>query len=146
MIDYFNYFIDIQPLLYFHAAIRPLSTIDFYRLPTFFQDIISLVDRHFPLYDLLIDINGHKLDSDSLTLVRSEDGRTLSPWYTWITYMFVHSNYDHMYKNMTALLLDCYPLYRSSGAQYHQVEWVNHRYYLQAYQKSPVSDPHEDQR
>ena len=105
--QYFDFILAASPLVFLQMAIPPLSYAlgrQFPQKGTFVYNFYKLI---LPAYPFLGDINF----LNSLMFERRYFGIPREE-YRMITYMFVHGDYDHLFRNIVGLLSFGFPIFK----------------------------------
>jgi membrane associated rhomboid family serine protease len=107
--DLISYCEAILPLVIAHVVVPPLSVLQ----PIPREKLNEPLDQYFSLlYKYVPEDLRKKSFVESLLLDTSGNGN----WSSWITHMFVHANYNHMFSNLTSLVALGHPVYKEYGA------------------------------
>ena len=108
--DHVQYLVTILPLIAAHLCVVPLSS-DSEELPQFMVNLFHEIYKNIPRHMLTRNF------VYSLALLMNEKNPSIvdSEWYTFITHMFVHTNYQHMFSNLKGLVMCGTPTFTEFG-------------------------------
>lgn len=110
MTNYYDYVSSFLPIAVAHVCLPPLCL---------FSGKIDLKSDELKfLFELIYSLMPSDIITPEFmeTLILDVSSKNQSPFFTWVTHLFVHANYAHMLNNLTAALQFGFPVYQVFGS------------------------------